>query len=59
LSFNEDRVVIEKAYGTFSEGTVQMDGTVYLDKFSIKQFALIRKISSSKVDFCTTMLGIY
>lgn len=46
LSFNEDRVVIEKAYGTFSEGTVQMDGTVYLDKFSIKQFALSGKLAA-------------
>jgi len=46
VSFNEDRVVIEKAYGTFSEGTVQINGTVYLEKFGIKQLALSGKFSS-------------
>lgn len=45
VSFNENRIIIEKAYGIFSEGSIQMDGTVYLDKFSIKQLALSGKIS--------------
>lgn len=46
LSFNEDRVIIEKAYGTFSEGSIEMEGTVYLEKFGIKQLALSGKFSS-------------
>ncbi|WP_353684784.1 translocation/assembly module TamB domain-containing protein [Thermodesulfovibrio sp. 3907-1M] len=46
LSFNEDRVIIEKAYGTFSEGSIEMEGTVYLEKFGIKQLAVSGKFSS-------------
>lgn len=46
ISFNEDRFVIEKAYGNFAEGTVQMNGTVYLEKLAIKQLAISGKFSS-------------
>lgn len=46
VSFNEDRVIIEKAYGTFSEGSIEMEGTVYLEKFGIKQLAVSGKFSS-------------
>lgn len=45
VSFNEDRIVIEKAYGTFSEGTVQLDGTIYLEKFVVKQLGLSGRFS--------------
>lgn len=45
ISFNEDRFIIEKAYGNFAEGTVQLEGTVYLEKLKIKQLALSGKIS--------------
>jgi len=45
MSFNEDRVVIKKAYGNFSEGTVQLEGTAYLEKLAIKHLSLSGKIS--------------
>lgn len=60
VSFNENKVVIEKAYGTFSEGNIQMDGTVYLEKFAIKQLALSGKISQVRWIFaprCWTYLN--
>ncbi|MCX7723923.1 MAG: translocation/assembly module TamB [Thermodesulfovibrio sp.] len=45
ISFNENRVLIEKAQGIFSEGNVYMDGIVYFEKFTIKHLALSGKIS--------------
>ncbi len=45
ISFNEDRVLIEKASATFSQGTVQLEGSAYLEKFKIKNVALLGKFS--------------
>lgn len=46
ISFNEDRLLIEKASGTFSEGSVQIGGTVYLKDFSIERFGINGNLSN-------------
>ncbi|MEN2985092.1 MAG: translocation/assembly module TamB domain-containing protein [Thermodesulfovibrionaceae bacterium] len=43
LSFNEDKVIIEKASGILSEGKIYVDGFIYLEKLSVKQLALAGK----------------
>lgn len=48
ISFNENRVLIEKASGNISEGSIQMSGTVYLENFNIKQLALSGKITDMR-----------
>lgn len=46
LSFNENRIIIEKALGTFSEGKIYMDGAIYLEKLKPKQLAISGKLSN-------------
>ncbi len=45
VSFNEDRVLIEKAKGTFAEGNLQIGGALYLKDFSIDRYALTGNFS--------------
>lgn len=40
ISFNEDRILIEKANGNFSQGSFSLEGIVYFQNFVIKQLAL-------------------
>jgi translocation and assembly module TamB len=43
---DEDRIVLERASGRLSGGTVTMSGTAYLQKFSIKKFFLESKLDN-------------
>lgn len=45
ISFDENRLILEKAYGDFSQGKVDASGTIYLENFGVKQFAVSGKIS--------------
>lgn len=57
LSFNEDRLIVEKANGIFSEGAVQLGGTVYLKDFDISKLALIGKFNSVRWIFSPRSWG--
>ncbi len=45
ISFDENRLVLEKAHGDFSQGKVDASGSVYIENFGVKQFAISGKIS--------------
>ncbi|WP_297211789.1 MULTISPECIES: translocation/assembly module TamB domain-containing protein [Thermodesulfovibrio] len=40
ISFNENRAFIEKASGNFSQGKFNLEGSVYLENFALKQIWL-------------------
>jgi len=45
ISFNEDRVIIEKTNGKFSEGDIQLSGSLYLKNFEIDRISLTGNFS--------------
>lgn len=45
ISFNEDRLIIENSEGKFSEGNLNLRGTVYLKDLNIHRFALTGNFS--------------
>lgn len=51
VSFNEDRLIIEKAKGVFSEGLIELGGTVYIKDFSLEQFGISGNLSSVRLIF--------